>query len=145
MSTAQTPKYLESVEEVPASGPDPYSKKDKGRAIRYAESQLESDVNDGNEFDPAEIEAIHESAIIHLASYRLAMDPKAPDAVTMGDMADEGPGRMDYADRLLALYDRAVDSISGASGDAGEGGGTIGEDGEYSPPTLPGGGHVFID
>lgn len=146
MSTGQTPKYLDSVEEVPASGPDPFSKRDKGRAIRYAEAQLEADVNDGNEFDPAEIESIHQAAIIHLASYRLAIDPKSPDAATMGTMADEGSRRMDYADRLLQMYERAVQAIAGASGDAGEGGpGGIGEDGEYSPPTLSGGGHVFID
>lgn len=145
MSTGQTPKYLDSVEEVPASGPDPYSPTAKGRAIRDAEAMLEGDVNDGNEFDPAEIEPIHKAAIVYYATHRLAIDPKSPDSATMGSMADDGAGRMDYADRFLELYDRTVNSISGATGDAGEGGGTIGEDGEYSPPTLTGGGHVFID
>lgn len=146
MSTAPSPKYLEDIEDVPSSGPDPYSRRAKGRAIRYAEAQLESDVNNGNEFTADEIEPIHQEAITFLATYRLAIDPKAPDAATMGDLADEGAGRMGYADRLLELYERAVDAITDAEGDAGEGGGgEIGEDGEYSPPTLTGGGHIHID
>ena len=146
MSTGQTPKYLDSIEDVPASGPDPYSKEAKGRAIRDAEAMLEANVNDGNEFDPADIEPIHQAAIIYFATYRLAIDPKSPDAATMGSMSDEGSRRMDYADRLLELYERTVSAITGSSGDAGEGGGGLGgDDGEYSPPTLTGGGHVFID
>ena len=139
------PKYLDSVEDVPSSGPDPYSRRAKGRAIRYAEAQLESDINDGNPLDPADVEPIHKEAITFLATYRLAIDPKSPDSATMGDLADEGPGRMGYADRLLELYERAITAIGQAEGDAGEGGGSIGEDGEFSPPTLSGGGHVHID
>ena len=141
-----TPQYLDSVEDVPASGPDPYTREAKGRAIEDAEAMLEADVNDGNEFDPADIEPIHKAAIVYYATHRLAIDPKSPDAATMGSMADEGAGRMDYADRFLELYDRTISSIGEASGDAGEGGGgAVGDDGEYSPPTLTGGGHVFID
>lgn len=146
MSTAPTPKYLDDIDDVPASGPDPYSRRAKGRAIRYAEGQFESDVNNGNEFTADEIEPIHQEAIALLATHRLAIDPKAPDAATMGDLADEGAGRMDYAEKLYELYERAVDAISTAEGDAGEGGGgTVDEDGEFSPPTLSGGGHVHID
>lgn len=146
MSTGQVPKYLDSVEDVPSSGPDPYSRKAKENAIQFAEAKLEADLNDGNEFDYSEIEPIHRNAIVHLATYRLAIDPKSPDAVTMGDMADEGAGRMEYADRFLELYEWTVDAIAGAGGDAGEGdGGIVDEDGEFSPPTLSGGKHIFID
>lgn len=132
-ATSYDPKYAD-VEDVPVTGPDPFTEADKRRALAAAEAQLESDVNDGEGIESPEY--IHRHASASFGSYVLATGPKSPDSATLGDMADEGSGRMDFAHELLAMYDRAVESILGASDD--EGGVDEGEGGEgYSGTRTP--------
>lgn len=123
MSTAYSPKYIESLGDVPLTGPDPYDDAEKHRAVRDGESKLEADVNDGTEIPAESVEHIHALAANAYASYILALGPKEPSSVMAGDLADEGSNRTAFADHLLAIYEDAVKSINAAGGDESGGGG----------------------
>lgn len=121
MSSSYDPKYA-TLDDVPVTGPDPWTDADKRRALQAGESQLEADVNDGTTINSPE--HIHAFASAAWANYLLAVGPKSPDSATLGDMSDEGSGRMDFAHELLAMYNRAIESINQASGDESQGTGT---------------------
>lgn len=128
-----TPKYVESIDEVPVTGPDPYTQVHKQRSIKRGEARLEADINDGDEIKNPE--QIHADAANYFASYLLHLGPRDPSSVTMGDSSDEGPGRLDFADRMYELYTSTIESITGAEGDEGEGPADAGEPGS-GPPKL---------
>lgn len=110
--------------DVPLTGPDPYTAADKDAVIESANARLEADVNDGQLIESPE--EIHSHAVAAYATYLLSIGPKSPDSATLGDLADEGPRRMNFAEQLYQIYTDCVDSISKASGDEGWGEPTVG-------------------
>lgn len=112
---AYTLRYIDELDDLPITGPDPFSESDKLKAAERAEARLESDVNDGNTLSNPE--AIHAQAAEWYATYLLALGPKSPDAVLAGDMADEGTDRTKFSDRLYTQYRDCVDAIRAANAD----------------------------
>lgn len=126
------PRYG-NVTDIPITGPGSpnspemdhsFTEPERRRALFFAESQFEADVNDGKPLDRESIEHFHTFACDSSASYILVVGPEHPTSIRAGDFADDGSGRSDFADRFLAMYDRAVDSIIEAEGDASEGDGS---------------------
>lgn len=113
------PKYS-TVSEVPLVGPDPYDESDKLDALELAEAQLESDVSDGSEIEPTEVETIHGRAAASYATYVISYGPSHPTSIQAGDFADDGSNRNRFADEMLNIYKRSVNSILDADDDAGQ-------------------------
>lgn len=113
---AYSPKYG-SLSDVPLSGPDEYTAADKERALKSAEAMLEGDVNEGTPI--ADVEDIHAFAADALATHIISGGAKSPQSTKLGDLADSGSIRADYANTYRDLYDRAVATILNAQGDEG--------------------------
>lgn len=114
---ANTERYAD-IDDVPLTGPDPFEKDEKARALQRANAQLESDVNGGNRIESPEV--IHNHAASSYATYVLVLGPKSPGSARAGDFADEGSERMAFAERILGMYERAVNSIIGGTGSGGD-------------------------
>lgn len=108
-----------STDQVPIIGPDPYDKDEKDKAIKYAESKLEADVNEGSPLENAE--DIHEMAVNAFASYILATGPEDPADAYSGDFSDGGEDISEFAQNLHNMYRSARSSILAADEDEGEG------------------------
>lgn len=115
-------KYIDGLDEIPITGPDPFDKEDKLEAAEKGEAKLESDVNEGSPIPDQVREAIHGEAAACWATYRLVLGIKSPESQSRGDSLDEGTERMAFADRIKQMYDSHVDSIIMADADASEGG-----------------------
>jgi hypothetical protein len=116
------PKYLDSLDDVPISGPDDYSPSEKRQAIYHAESSLELDVNSGEEIDQSNVVSAHRAAVMNLATHVLTHAAEDPADVTLGDMSDSGGTITEYSSRYLDEYLRLIDRIT----ESGVGGSTSG-------------------
>lgn len=105
------PKYVDSLYDVPISGPDDYSDEDKRKALFHAEAQLELDVNDGEEIANGDIVDAHRVAAMNLATHILTHSAEDPADVTLGDMASGGGNLVEYSSRYLEAYNMLVDKI----------------------------------
>lgn len=108
-----------SESDVPVIGPDPYDSNEKQKAIKYAESKLEADVNEGSPLENHE--EIHEFAANAYASYILATGPEDPADAYSGDFSDGGEDVSEFAQNLHNMYRSARSSILAADEDEGEG------------------------
>jgi hypothetical protein len=79
-------KYLDSLGDVPLTGPDLWSSDDQAKldAAETAEEKLEADVNDGEPI--AEDTALHAKAANAYASYLLFIGPEHPEDALSGQM-----------------------------------------------------------
>lgn len=118
MSTNQyEPKYAE-LDAVPLGSFD-YPEPECREAIERAESRLEADVNDGETIQNPE--GIHADAVENLATWRLLRPATGPNEARYGDVAEYGDEQLEYLQTFKDEYDQIVESISGATGDEGEG------------------------
>jgi hypothetical protein len=102
--------------------PDDYSTKEKEDALELAEATLEADVNDGYEIAQENVTVLMKSAIKQRATCELAKGSEHPDDVALGDLADDGTTKSDYAQTSFCeAYDDLVDKIlqSESWGDTG--------------------------
>lgn len=118
IETDYTPRYVDSLEDLPLSGPDNYSAEDKRKALFNAESSLEVDTNNGKKIPADELTNAHKAAVLNLATHALTHAAGDPADVTIGDMSSGGGASNEYSSRFLEEYNRFVEQIvdSGASG-----------------------------
>lgn len=111
-------KYIDSLGDIPLTGPDPYSDSEKLSKAEDAEVQLEADVNDGREIPEDDREHIHAVAANAYASYLLATGPEHPkDATSEVFAGGSGEDLMEFATELKNIYDRTIGSIEAATDD----------------------------
>lgn len=117
IETDYEPVYVR-LEDIPLSGPDDYAPAEKRKALFHAESSLELDVNNGEQFKPDEVSNSHKSAVINLATHVLTHAAEEPSDVTIGDMQSGGGTITEYSSRYLEEYQRIVDGLveSGSGG-----------------------------
>jgi hypothetical protein len=117
---AYIPRYL-SLNDVPFSGvPDDFDDEDKSDALELAESRFDADFNDGQPFDPDEIEGIHRTAIKALATHVLTLLPEDSNSTKVGDLASGPEGILEYSSEWKKLYNEQLSAATMASDDAGE-------------------------
>lgn len=120
-------KYVDGRDDVPVTGQgigDDWTISEIDNAVEAGEQKLEADVNEGEVItNPQDI---HGEAAATWATYKLVLGMKSPDAVTRGDSLDEGSERIQFADRILSMYQSLVQSIIQASGIEGGGDGAGG-------------------
>lgn len=106
-----SPTYIDSLEDLPVSGPDDYSPGEKRKALFNAEPEFELDVNEGEEISSDEVTDTHRVAVLNLATHKLTGAAEGPSDVTLGDMADGGGAINEYSSQFLETYERLVDKI----------------------------------
>lgn len=109
------PRYT-SIEAVPLSGPDDYEPLEKVKALEYAESRLEADVNSGKRISSPS--SMHTTAANALATHVLTLAAEDPNDTTIGDLQGNDSAILSYATRYKDLYIEMVDSITSASEEA---------------------------
>jgi len=111
------PSYID-LADLPFQGPDEFSDAEKRKAAKFAEAQLEGDVNDGYAIDDPE--AIHQKAALVYATYMLFTGPEHPSSSKAGDFSSgSGEDLMEVAREMKSMYHDARDTINAASGDEG--------------------------
>lgn len=113
------PRYVGDLSNVPISGPDDYTDEEKRKALFHAETELELDVNDGEQIATSSVKDIHKLAVMNLATHVLTHAAEEPSDVTLGDMADGGGTITEYSSRYGDAYDTLIDKIvSTGAGDS---------------------------
>lgn len=118
IGTDYEPEYVQSLDDVPISGPDEYEVEAKRKALFHAETQLELDVNEGDPIPQDQVVDSHRLAAVNLATHVLTHAAEDPKNVTLGDMADGGGTITEYSSRYLEAYNQLVDRMvsSGVAG-----------------------------
>ncbi len=136
-----TPEYVD-LDDVPISGPgsDPnennstsdtsnvlnptevtsnaqYTDVEKRKALFYAETRLEADVNDGRTIQ--DVTNMHKAAVMNLATHVLTHAGEDPASVSLGDITDSGSAINDYASRYLEDYESMVELIRESDAESG--------------------------
>lgn len=121
---AYSPKYV-NLEEVPVRQvPDDYDKCEKEDALEFAESSLELDVYDGETIPEEDRTSSVVAAVKQKATCELVKGAEDPTSTKLGDLADDGSNKTDYANSFCDRYDEIVDKIN-ESGVLGEEGGQL--------------------
>lgn len=105
------PKYIDSLEDLPISGPDDYDPPRKRKALFHAESEFQLDVNEGDEISSSNLTDAHSVAVLNLATHILTHAAEEPSDVTLGDMTSGGGTITEYSSEYLERYNRLVDKI----------------------------------
>lgn len=107
-----SPKYV-PIEDVPVRQvPDDYDDPEKEDALEVAESSLELDINDGNTIADEDFAIVMETAIKQKATCELVKGAEDPTSTKLGDLADDGTNKTDYANSFCSRYDELVDKIN---------------------------------
>lgn len=121
-----SPKYT-TLSEVPVRQvPDDYTVEEKADALEFAESSLELDVFDGEEIPQDKLSQQLVAAVKQKATCELVKGAEDPTSTKLGDVADSGTNKTDYANSFCSRYDEIVDSIND-SGVLGEESGQLTE------------------
>lgn len=104
------PKYVKSLDDVPLSGPDDYSPEDKRKALFSAETELELDVNGGDQIPAEQVTDSHRLAAINYATHDLTHAAADSSSPTLGDMSSGGTATQ-YASKYMETYNNLVDKI----------------------------------
>lgn len=119
---AYSPKYI-NIDDVPLHQvPDNYDKDAKMEAIEFAEASLELDVYDGKEIPAEQVVPMVRAAIKQKATCELVKGARDPTETKLGDLADEGGEKADFASSFCDRYDEIVGKIN--SSDVLEGSGS---------------------
>lgn len=109
---AYSPKYIE-IQDVPVRQvPDDYSDAAKEDAIEFAESSVELDVYNGEEIPQQIVNSMVRSAVKQKATCELVKGAQDPKSTKLGDLADDGTNKGDYADTFCDRYDEITDKIN---------------------------------
>jgi hypothetical protein len=121
---AYSPKYV-ALEEVPVRQvPDDYDKGEKEDALEFAETSLELDVYDGETIPQDKRNSQLSAAVKQKATCELVKGAEDPTSTKLGDLADEGTNKSDYANTFCDRYDEIIDKIN-ESGILGEDSGQL--------------------
>lgn len=118
-ATPYIPKYIgdDWENEIPLTDPSRFENQPEVKldAIESAETQLEWDVNSGEEIEnPVRI---HEKAVKEYATYVLKLPAAAPGSRRSGDAADDGQQRRAVANDYKSDYESTKNSILNADVD----------------------------
>lgn len=126
---AYSPKYV-SLQDVPVRQvPDDYDNAEKEDALEVAEGALELDVYDGEEIPQEDRIPQLVAAVKQKATCELVKGAEDPTSTKLGDLADDGTNKADYAETFCSRYDELVDKIN-ESGILGE------ESGQSTDPYI---------
>lgn len=107
---AYTPKYLDSLDDVPVQIPDDFDQSDKEDAVQLAESLIEVDLEEGRELST--VTSLHKAAIKQRATCELVKGASSPDGTSIGDIQDDGTTKSDYAKSSFCdHYSELVDKM----------------------------------
>jgi hypothetical protein len=116
---AYSPKYVE-LSDVPMAGvDDDYEDPAKKDALEYAESKLETDINEGGSLEENEVQSSHRSAVKALATHILTHEAEDAASTKLGDLTSSGESILSYSSHWLSLYEDLRDSITQADDDEG--------------------------
>lgn len=128
---AYSPKYV-NLQEVPVRQvPDDYDDSEKEDALEFAEGSLELDLFDGEEIPQDKRIPQLAAAVKQKATCELVKGAEDPTSTKLGDIADEGTNKTDYASSFCDRYDEIVDKIND-SGILGEESGQVTEPYTYT-------------
>lgn len=107
-----SPIYV-NLDDVPVRQvPDDYDRSEKEDSLEVAESAIELDVYDGETIpEDKRIPAII-AAIKQKATCELVKGTEDPTSTKLGDLADDGSNKSDYANTFCDRYDELVDKIN---------------------------------
>lgn len=110
------PIYVD-LDDIPIAGPGvdddaEYSEASKRKALFQAESELEIDVNGGEQIASDSVLDIHKVAVMNLGTHILTHAAEDPSDVTLGDMAAGGGQITEYSSTYRDTYDNLVDKIN---------------------------------
>ena len=107
---AYSPKYLDSIDDVPVQIPDNFNQSAKEDAVELAEALIELDLEDGESLGT--VTPVHKAAIKQRATCELAKGAADPDSATIGDIQDDGTSKSDYAHEAFCdHYNDMVEKI----------------------------------
>jgi hypothetical protein len=105
-------RYIDGLDAIPISGPDPFSDAEKLDAAEVGETKLEADVNDGLELGEDESTVLHSEAAAAWASYKLVYGGEAPESALSGEFVEgANSDLMEFAREHKASYESHVESI----------------------------------
>ena len=117
---AYDPKYIDSLDDIPLSGPDPWSDPDKSGPAQPAACLLEARINDGREI--ADPETIHATAANAYASYILLSGIEHPNSAQSGDFySGSNEDVAEVASEMKNIWDDTVAAILEADHDESTG------------------------
>ncbi len=103
-------KYIDGLDEIPLSGPDPFEPDDKLEAAEFGEAKLEADVNSGREITAPT--RLHAKAATAWASYILFYGGEAPTSALSGQIVEGSDADlMEFAKENENVYEKTVSSI----------------------------------
>lgn len=105
-------KYIDGLEEIPISGPDPFSTGEKLEAAEFGEAKLEADVNSGEEIAESGVTRLHAKAAAAWASYVLFYGGESPTSALSGELVEgSSSDAMEFAKEHKAVYNSTISSI----------------------------------
>lgn len=109
---AYSPKYV-ALDDVPVRQvPDDYDDQEKMDAVETAETALELDINDGQEIPSGDVIVAMRVAVKQKATCELVKGAEDPTSTKLGDLADDGTTKSDYAETFCDRYDEIVEKIN---------------------------------
>lgn len=109
---AYSPKYIE-IQDVPLRQvPDDYSDAAKEDAIEFAESSVELDVFNGKRIPNQNVNQMVRAAVKQKATCELVKGAQDPKSTKLGDLADDGTTKGDYANMFCDRYREIVEKIN---------------------------------
>ena len=109
---AYSPKYIE-IQDVPLRQvPDDYSDAAKEDAIEFAESSVELDVFNGKRIPNQNVNQMVRAAVKQKATCELVKGAQDPTSTKLGDLADDGTTKGDYANTFCDRYQEIVEKIN---------------------------------
>lgn len=103
-------KYIDSLDDIPVSGPDPFDPSDKLKAAEVGESKIEADAFDGDTIGDAG--TLVKEAAAAWASYRLFYGGEAPTSALSGDLVDGSSSDLvEFAREHKSNYNSLLSSI----------------------------------
>lgn len=109
---AYSPKYIE-IQDVPLRQvPDDYSDAAKEDAIEFAESSVELDVFNGKRIPNQNVNQMVRAAVKQKATCELVKGAQDPKSTKLGDLADDGTTKGDYANTFCDRYREIVEKIN---------------------------------
>jgi hypothetical protein len=111
-------KYIDGLDSIPTSGPDPFGDVEKLEAAARAEAKLEADVNDGKEIGVGARTTLHGSAAAAWASFLLTYGGESPQSALGGDLVDGSSADVaEFASTHKEVYQSYVASIEDSDAD----------------------------
>lgn len=109
---AYSPKYV-NIDDVPVRQvPDDYDLTEKEDALEFAESSIELDIFDGSRIPSDRVTVAVETAIKQKATCELVKGAEDPTSTKLGDIADDGTNKQDYASSFCERYEEIVEKLN---------------------------------